>query len=84
MAKQFPEESETAKSLNYALTEVYRVAESVDESIDMASARKEVFFLQESVFKNKVNLVTSSRYCVRYSLLTKVILTPNPEVLMLY
>lgn len=74
MRKQFENDSDVAKSLDNAIEEVYKVLEHVDECIEMASSRKEVFFLQESVFKHRVNLVTSSRYCVRYSFLTKVYL----------
>jgi hypothetical protein len=72
MAKDFPESCEEKKNLQEAIKVINKITHEVDQNIENTAAKKEVFFLQEILFKNKLNLITSSRYCVRYCVMTKM------------
>ncbi len=72
MAKDFSEISEEKKNLQEAIEVINKITHEVNQNIETAAAKKEVFFLQEIIFKNKINLITSSRYCVRYCILAKL------------
>jgi hypothetical protein len=71
IAKDFKETSAEKKFLMEAIDVVHKVTTEVNQNIENSAARKEVLFLQDIVFRNKYNLLTSSRYCVRYSMLEK-------------
>lgn len=71
MLKITPVESPNFYPLKFAFEEVQKISEKISDSIANAASKKEVFYLQNVIFKGKVDLVTSSRFCIRYAMMRK-------------
>jgi hypothetical protein len=73
-AKTFADGSAEKKGLDDAITCMQFVCENINQKVTVFGAQRMVYVLQENLFKGKVFLVTKTRSCVRFGMLTKVYL----------